>query len=370
MHPLTPPCTRHTHPFTSPCAPSQVLRGEMFFYAHVPADIADIFPTLISSSEYTDPVPSRAPELAPKAAASAASTPAGRRSVLPSSATKPDAARDSTPDPVAAAAAAASAALSAAAPSAASSAASSTATAPEDGISSMTLQRIDGVTFSHLATNRCLTPGRLTLMLQALLRMHRSEGDPSSRLPLDELDLPANYLPKVEKRFHAHKATYLALLPESEAMFERIQQELASYQSEKRWRYSHVIHGDPVFSNALLTDEGRVFLLDMRGEVGKALTLQGDMLYDLSKVYQSLLGYDFILLGIPLLERDAEILEELRQTFRAFVAEQYVGVALSDIIKLTAAHYFGIVPLHQNQDHRRAYLQTASALLSSIPKDD
>jgi len=343
-----------------------VLRGEMFFYAHVPADIADIFPTLISSSEYTDPVPSRAPELAPKAAASAASTPAGRRSVLPSSATKPDAARDSTPDPVAAAAAAASAALSAAAPSAAS----STATAPEDGISSMTLQRIDGVTFSHLATNRCLTPGRLTLMMQALLRMHRSEGDPSSRLPLDELDLPANYLPKVEKRFHAHKATYLALLPESEAMFERIQQELASYQSEKRWRYSHVIHGDPVFSNALLTDEGRVFLLDMRGEVGKALTLQGDMLYDLSKVYQSLLGYDFILLGIPLLERDAEILEELRQTFRAFVAEQYVGVALSDIIKLTAAHYFGIVPLHQNQDHRRAYLQTASALLSSIPKDD
>jgi hypothetical protein len=234
----------------------------------------------------------------------------------------------------------------------------------------MTLQRIDGVTFSHLATNRCLTPGRLTLMLQALLRMHRSEGDPSSRLPLDELDLPANYLPKVEKRFHAHKATYLALLPESEQMFERIQQELASYQSEKRWRYSHVIHGDPVFSNALLTDEGRVFLLDMRGEVGKALTLQGDMLYDLSKVYQSLLGYDFILLGIPLLERDAEILEELRQTFRSFVAEQYVGVALSDIIKLTAAHYFGIVPLHQNQDHRRAYLQTASALLSSIPKDD
>ena len=41
-----------------------------------------------------------------------------------------------------------------------------------------------------------------------------------------------------------------------------------------------------------------------------------------NQVYQSLLGYDFILLGIPLLERDAEILEELRQTFRAFVAEQ------------------------------------------------
>merc|ERR1719163_2105810 len=229
----------------------------------------------------------------------------------------------------------------------------------------MTLQRIDGVTFSHLATNRCLTPGRLTLLLQSLLRMHSSEGDPGSRVPPEELDLPANYLPKVEKRFHAHRATYLALMPESEAMFTRIQQELRSYQEEKRWRYSHVIHGDPVFSNALLTDEGRVYLLDMRGEVGRALTLQGDMLYDLSKVYQSLLGYDFILLGIPLQERDAEILEELRQTFRAFVVERYVGVNLSDIVKLTASHYFGIVPLHQNQEHRRAYLQTAAALLSS-----
>ena len=103
---------------------------------------------------------------------------------------------------------------------------------------------------------------------------------------------------------------------------------------------------------------------------GAALTLQGDVLYDLSKIYQSLLGYDFILLGIPLQERDAEILEELRQTFRAFVAERYVGVNLSDIVKLTASHYFGIVPLHQNQEHRRAYLQTAAALLSSIPKDE
>ena len=195
----------HTQPFTPQAHPHppQVLRGEMFFYAHVPADIADIFPTLISSSEYTrtltlalartltltltltrtltvtltltltptltltltrytDPVPSRAPDLAPKAAASAASTPAGRRSVLPSPATKPEAGGGSTLDPVAAAAAAATAAISTlkvAAPAAAPAAASSASGAPDDGISSMTLQRIDGVTFSHLVTNRCLTPG-------------------------------------------------------------------------------------------------------------------------------------------------------------------------------------------------------------------
>ena len=101
-------------------------------------------------------------------------------------------------------------------------------------------------------------------------------------------------------------------------------------------------------------------------QVGSVLTLQGDLLYDLSKVYQSLLGYDYIILSQPLLEKDAELLEELRHTFRAFVREHYPSVRLSDVIKITASHYFGIVPLHVNQDHQAAYLQTAAALISSL----
>ena len=149
-------------------------------------------------------------------------------------------------------------------------------------------------------------------------------------------------------------------------MYEKIAAELESYAREKRFSYSHVIHGDPVFSNVLLNDDGHVFLLDMRGELGSTLTLQGDALYDLSKVYQSLLGYDYILLSQPLLERDGELLEELRHAFRRFVSEHYPAVRMADITRLTAQHYFGIVPLHQNQQHQLAYLQTCAALLSSV----
>ena len=138
------------------------------------------------------------------------------------------------------------------------------------------------------------------------------------------------------------------------------------FEKEERWQASNVIHGDPVFSNVLLTDDGRIFLLDMRGEQGNILTLQGDLTYDLSKVYQSLLGYDYIILGQPLHERDGELLEELRHTFRTFVREHYPEVRLSDIVRITASHYFGIVPLHVNREHQMAYLQTASALLSSL----
>ncbi len=76
-------------------------------------------------------------------------------------------------------------------------------------------------------------------------------------------------------------------------------------------------------------------------------------------------SYDYILLSQTMFERDAELLEELRHTFRAFVAEHYPTVRFSDIVMLTASHYFGIIPLHVNSEHQAAYLQTAAALVSS-----
>ena len=40
---------------------------------------------------------------------------------------------------------------------------------------------------------------------------------------------------------------------------------------------------------------------------------------------------------------------------------------MHDVVKLTASHYFGIVPLHTNQSHQLAYLEICRALLSSLP---
>jgi hypothetical protein len=65
-------------------------------------------------------------------------------------------------------------------------------------------------------------------------------------------------------------------------------------------------------------------------------------------------------------ERDAEILEELRDVFCTFVAIEYPNVAVQDVVKLSASHYFGIVPLHNVLTHQLAYLDTCRALLSSI----
>ena len=61
-----------------------------------------------------------------------------------------------------------------------------------DAVSSLTLQRVKGVTFSHLITNRCLTPGRLSLFLNALRAVHSSVGHADSALPPEKLDMGLN----------------------------------------------------------------------------------------------------------------------------------------------------------------------------------
>ena len=83
-----------------------------------------------------------------------------------------------------------------------------------------------------------------------------------------------------------HTTPSLLSLPPNNAQHTQIEREMELFEKEERWQASNVIHGDPVFSNVLLTDDGRIFLLDMRGEQGNILTLQGDLTYDLSKVYQ------------------------------------------------------------------------------------
>merc|ERR1712186_218814 len=99
--------------------------------------------------------------------------------------------------------------------------------------------------------------------------------------------------------------------------------------------------------NVLRTDDDSVILIDMRGELGARLTTQGDVHYDLSKVYQSLCGYDFMLLDQDLDESTSEILDGLRASFWEEVRTLYPDVSHRDVRLHTAAHFFAIVPLHE-----------------------
>mmetsp|Transcript_1029 Transcript_1029/g.1245 ORF Transcript_1029/g.1245 Transcript_1029/m.1245 type:complete len:463 (+) Transcript_1029:1-1389(+) len=262
---------------------------------------------------------------------------------------------------------------------------------PAQELSSVVLDRVVGVTYSHLVVNSCITPGRLMLLLNALNRLHRepystvvpelaspnnnSQPDPSAATfvrpdDVTEEMLVSNYRIKVEKRYTKHKTFFASFNDEkinTEAMATLILQQLKAYESAKRFQRCNYIHGDPVFSNVMLTTDSKVKFLDMRGCLGDTLTTAGDLNYDLSKVYQSLCGYDFMILDVTRSTAADIVLSDLRErVFVNWLKTQHPNIDINDIILITAAHFFCIVPLHENRKHQRLFIQASYSLLESL----
>ena len=225
--PLPPP-SPHTHTQ----AARSLLRGEIFFYEHLPSDIAHLFPSLVSSFSATQP---RSPHRPPDEAAgfnvkdgpSANAPPSATPGSSEGRSTKPITAKALTPAELQSQVAAKLKVDDEADPAcAAAAAATAKSAAPErdeSGVASLTLQRIKGVTFSHLVTNRSLTPGRLVLLLKALRQLHSSSGDPNTLRPLSEISICANYLPKLRKRWKANKdSIYAGLSSDAPRMFAQV----------------------------------------------------------------------------------------------------------------------------------------------------
>ena len=62
----------------------------------------------------------------------------------------------------------------------------------------------------------------------------------------------------------------------------------------------------------------------MRGALGDTVCTDGDVNYDLSKVYQSLKGYDFIILDKDLDKTATEMLRDLEEVFNHFFSYMFV----------------------------------------------
>ncbi|KAJ1456490.1 hypothetical protein M885DRAFT_616133 [Pelagophyceae sp. CCMP2097] len=241
---------------------------------------------------------------------------------------------------------------------------------PAQELSSILLTRINGVTFSHLAVNACLTTGRLRLLLSGLKRLHAcpaaadaaaNDGDAGG---ISNALLCSNYHKKVASRYAQHEAFFKSFAGEdAPQLAAAILPLLADYESSGRFVRAAYIHGDPVFSNVLLTSDATLKFLDMRGALGDQLTTAGDVAYDLSKVYQSLCGYDSIILDIPPSPGADDALRRLRELFAEWLAEAYADVSLRDVRALAAAHFFCIVPLHDNRAHQQQFLKAARKLL-------
>lgn len=257
---------------------------------------------------------------------------------------------------------------------------------------SITMGRVDGVTFSYLCVGSGLTPGRFGLMLSAIESLHRSNGYSSRPLArqghtTDEWiaasqksinkpatkdlteDLYANYHTKAVSRVRSYESVYANLGINYESALRTLTSYFEGYQAENRALPVKCIHGDPVFSNVLITKDGSIKFIDMRGRLGNTLTTAGDALYDLAKVYQSASGYDYIILDKEANPRQTNALRQrfwqwLESDYLVNFPERNLETVKRDIQAAAALLVFTLIPLHDNLEHHTKFVNMFNDMMS------
>ena len=151
-----------------------------------------------------------------------------------------------------------------------------------------------------------------------------------------------NYYEKVKNRIENYDYS-------SYCDFENTKNKILDYLKEYETKDSGIvgmIHGDPVFTNILIDNTDGIKFIDMRGCLGDTLTIYGDIFYDWAKVYQSLVGYDHILLEKNI---DKEYIQNNIQIFEEYILEKYGKNRLDDIKNITKSLLISLIPLHNNE---------------------
>ncbi len=196
------------------------------------------------------------------------------------------------------------------------------------------IEKIQGINFSYLYTNNNLTENNFKEFLAVIKRIHSIEGDFDDFGMIHDSvkkKVAERYMFYDYSRFNSHKEVY-----------DGIVNFLDEYYSKKR--SISIIHGDPVFTNIIITNDNNIKLIDMRGKIGDVYSIFGDPIYDISKIYQSLSGYDFILNNKVDYDRNKNIMN----IFEKWVEENY-GFTKEEIRKFTAMLYFSLIPLHDDE---------------------
>ena len=203
-------------------------------------------------------------------------------------------------------------------------------------LDSVVLEKVNGSTFTSLLLGNTLTVGYLNTLLESVERIHQSHD--SNDLGSHEDSIYYNYKDKVRSRFFDYDYSRFR---NSTTVFGQIISVVESYEDAGLGHRS-IIHGDPVFSNVLLTSTSTLKFIDMRGEIGGRKTKFGDKFYDYAKIYQSLTGYDYILV------EDRIESTPLKDVFEQYFVSNY-GFEMMEYLKyLTASLYFSLIPLHDN----------------------
>jgi aminoglycoside phosphotransferase len=203
------------------------------------------------------------------------------------------------------------------------------------------MEKINGITFSYIFLDESLSDTVFLKFLNVLCTINSFDY---SKLNIDidcDKDIYENYCNKIRKRYSEYDYTKFE---NSSIIYEKLINYFDAYEKQKLGKMS-LIHGDIVFSNCIIDENNNFKFIDMRGILGNKLTIFGDIYYDYAKVYQSLIGYDEILL-------DKLVSNNYRQNkikiFETFVTEKFGYDAIFKIKMITNSLLFTLIPLHDD----------------------
>ena len=154
----------------------------------------------------------------------------------------------------------------------------------------------------------------------------------------DDINIYDNYCKKMENRYNNYDYSKFK-------NYKEIYAKLSEYEQNNKGKLS-LIHGDTVMTNILINNFGKIKFIDMRGKVGDKLTLYGDWLYDWSKLYQSLIGYDKILQD-KIINNEYE--KKMINYFKNYFIELFSEESFEYLRWITKSLLFTLIPLHNNE---------------------
>ena len=164
----------------------------------------------------------------------------------------------------------------------------------------------------------------------------------------DDINIYENYASKIINRYENFD---YSIFESSKSVYESILVKLQNYEKNNLGKKT-MIHGDPVFTNIIINQFSKIKFIDMRGIVGNQLTLNGDWLYDWAKIYQSIIGYDEILLSTSI---DTNYKETIIQIFIKYFIDNFSEEDFINLKIITKSLIFTLIPLHNNENCKKFY---------------
>lgn len=198
------------------------------------------------------------------------------------------------------------------------------------------MEKINGIPVSILYLSEELTIEQFNHIYNSINRIHKIYPSVDNNI-----DIYANYIDKLKFRYANYNYSQFEY---SDDIYSNLLNYFMQYKYEDRGIIK-VIHGDPVFTNILINQFGKIKFIDMRGKQGDQLSIYGDWLYDWGKLYQSLVGYDEILVEKYV---DPDYKYKFLAHFKKKFIADFGNNSFLDLVMVTKLLLFTLIPLHDN----------------------